>query len=1258
MDKQSDYNFYKLTPIKVDKSTSSYKVIEKALNQAYKDSDIKNIAITGIYGSGKSSVLRTYYEEKFKKKETINVSIADFDEINAKYENICRGQKDEDKANLAEDDDINKSSDYISFKNNISKSNRIKSAEKQIINQILYQISPRKIPLSRFKIKYKRKPWEIVIYSICLILAILGLFMLINKDFVYNYFYELLSFIFKYQLELNVVKFIINSIILLSLVIPLIVGSVWIVKRTSIKFTKFNFKGAESELMENDYTNILDQETRELVYLIRSADIDTIIFEDLDRFNDISIFIRLREINSLINFKSDDVVRFVYVIRDDLFESKDRVKFFDLVIPVIPSITSKNSRGKILKIFGDLEPNIAIDKNVLLGLSIYIDDMRLLYSIRNEYEVYSKSIDVDKNANELFGLIVLKNIFPKEFDDLERDRGYIYEILNKRESLNEQYYQELNNKIKEKVELENSLVSRLDELIAINIPNNINILHEESESLGSLIYQWSLDKEKKHRVSIYNVNQNMDFNQFYDYLIKNDDSLKHRVEQIQHKDVNIRIDSLSNEIKELNKKISLRNSSQMKELLNELSEDKLSEFFEEDNENYKYIRTNHYYELIRYLLLSGLLDENYWSYKGYFYNSDISKNDHIFISRVLSGKKISNDFKLDNPCSIMGYLNKDDYYRKDIINYNLIDTLIGKSKDIELLNIFKVIVNNEDSEAIEYFNDYNYSTLKKFTLLLKNINFNEFWSVIMNQIIPYDLRLKIAGLICVEDDIQPNNEFIDYIENSSEILELDFLIEKSKIIETLNKSNIMFLDTSKIKIEKSIATSLLEIVGFKLVLENIINLISIKANVKSEVALINFFEYVYDESESLNQLREEINSQINDIVEQYVRKIKEKNLKSSSGETAFLELLNSKLKDTNKLELIDIEETVLSDISNVESEKILIYLAEEKLIQYSKCNVINFYKRTKKVLPIIDIINSNYKSEFEMPQEMYVKILNSPETDMSVFKNIMSRSNITIENISEGLEKDKYIMLINKNSLEYNLVNFNIIVDTNDGDLLVSYINSIMSKDVEKIQLIEFMRNNSIIDKLPYQLLCHILKSNVLDYESSILLLDYKGENVSLFDIKQADINIRKYILNNYFSVDDCDGIINEPKEFDLFDNFIKILNVDSNIWNNILQKKLTIEFVDDLINHTNFNTESKLKLLSKIIEGMKFVSKWEEWISSIEDIKEIANVFEGKKPNINSDNIIVVNALEKSGVISKGKDDKIHLIPTKYKELLGASKN
>lgn len=62
----SEFNFQKLTPFDKIENLDFY---EDALDFALNEKDIKNIAITGIYGAGKSSVLESYKNLKSQDKK-------------------------------------------------------------------------------------------------------------------------------------------------------------------------------------------------------------------------------------------------------------------------------------------------------------------------------------------------------------------------------------------------------------------------------------------------------------------------------------------------------------------------------------------------------------------------------------------------------------------------------------------------------------------------------------------------------------------------------------------------------------------------------------------------------------------------------------------------------------------------------------------------------------------------------------------------------------------------------------------------------------------------------------------------------------------------------------------------------------------------------------------------------------------------------------------------------------------------------------
>src|SRR5699024_6645550 len=72
--KTNRYNFQKLTPT----NDIDLKVYREALDFVFQEEDVKNIAITGAYSAGKSSVLDTYKDNRTS-KSFLNISLANFE---------------------------------------------------------------------------------------------------------------------------------------------------------------------------------------------------------------------------------------------------------------------------------------------------------------------------------------------------------------------------------------------------------------------------------------------------------------------------------------------------------------------------------------------------------------------------------------------------------------------------------------------------------------------------------------------------------------------------------------------------------------------------------------------------------------------------------------------------------------------------------------------------------------------------------------------------------------------------------------------------------------------------------------------------------------------------------------------------------------------------------------------------------------------------------------------------------------------------
>ena len=351
------YNFQKLTPIK----NIDLKVYNDALNFVFNNDDIKNVAISGAYSSGKSSLLETYKVVN-PKMRFIHVSLAHFEST------------------------TENSADTTEYSESV--------LEGKVLNQLIHQIDPAKIPQTNFKVKQRVSTGKIIknamIITVFLILAAYKVNFSNWCQFVPN----LSQWLYSLLVSTTNSDMLLFSGIICAAILGLAVYS--IIKAQTYKniFKKVNLQGNEIEIFEeNKDESYFDKYLNEVLYLFEKSAADVIVFEDIDRFSVNQIFEKLREINTLINNnKKKKPIRFFYLIKDDIFVSKYRTKFFDFIIPVVPVIDGSNSYDQFIEHFRQGGIFEIFDENFLQGLSLYVDDMRILKNIYNEFVIYYNRI--------------------------------------------------------------------------------------------------------------------------------------------------------------------------------------------------------------------------------------------------------------------------------------------------------------------------------------------------------------------------------------------------------------------------------------------------------------------------------------------------------------------------------------------------------------------------------------------------------------------------------------------------------------------------------------------------------------------------------------------------------------------------------------------------------------------------------------------------------------------------------------------------
>ncbi len=297
----------------------------KALHWAISNPKIKNIALTGPYGAGKSSIINSYLK-RYPKCKAIGLSLATFD------------GRSWDKVQQLFDE-----KNYTDAQN--AKKEFEDELERGILKQLFYKVDAVKIPLSRYRKLHHVNLWKYITGIMFLVMAIISGIYLLFPD-------EVVSVFTTYRDGIASIKEAVARFI--AFVIALL-GVGYNIRYITSKFTikEISVGDISAQGEESSDDSVLNRNIDEMLYFFERTKYDVVFIEDLDRFNSTSIFIKLREINTILNqydvIKKRGKITFVYAVRDDLFqEETERTKFFDFLIPVIPVINFTNS-GEVMR---------------------------------------------------------------------------------------------------------------------------------------------------------------------------------------------------------------------------------------------------------------------------------------------------------------------------------------------------------------------------------------------------------------------------------------------------------------------------------------------------------------------------------------------------------------------------------------------------------------------------------------------------------------------------------------------------------------------------------------------------------------------------------------------------------------------------------------------------------------------------------------------------------------------------------------------
>ena len=1060
---------------------------------------------------------------------------------------------------------------------------------------MIQQIPVSKIKLTRFKIKKNAGTKRAILLSILLCVFSVLLVHILKFYAWGNIVGKLNNDLLKQVLSYTCIpEARIISAILLLIIVGLVVFKLVFAQYTNSFIRKISFQGNEIDIGHESEDSFFDKYLNEVLYIFEETDAAGIVFEDIDRFNDLALFERLREINTLVNIrkknkkKNNQPLRFFYMLRDDIFvEFKDRTKFFDFIIPIIPVVDSSNSFNVMKRYIEDAKLDVDIEDQFLSDISLYIDDLRLLKNIMNEFVIYSEKLKSSKlKLDNLLAIITYKNIFPGDYDELRLNKGYVYSVISS------------------EVQIKNAIRSRLtDEEEAIRA-DYLALSKDLEDSLKIL------DKERSKRrnepLTDINIKE-------HDQWLNYDYYEKKKIIENKYKDKNKELDRQLNSI--ITRRESIDNKP-FKELLEDYSDVVFHpDFYKNTNGDSFEITKSQYFRLLRFLISGGYIDQTYPEYMTYYYEGGLSLDDKIFIRSVIERERKASDYSIKSPEKVIKAIKPYYFSQPEMLNYDLYDYIFAN----KITKLIEFTINAYQNSPRDIYFDFiegyvlNGKTPGPFinSLVINNKR------IVIDAygILTHDALKKLSKLmieVCESRDLQVlslwNEKPSQFIASLPDFLSIG--IDSHKLCNALKAMNVKF---SEINHENSdryafnfiYTNNLYELndKNIRLMLNTQFNDINVKDTLKA------FFTFAYKNYKE--PLCKYCINNTSLVMQEYLAMFDEPIEDDSGVATAVINDCNSETATMyiNRLH------TIISKVDQIEDKSLIPLLLKRKCVDINISNLLACFSITYKIdSELAGIINLHYDfSDIDTSDKLtrlfLVEVLKANDIKNFVvvrIAHLLKNELIRLLDKADIPEK-RMKLLFEVKGIEYSVEAINIIKDSYPN-LLDSYVGSVIDDYIAY--------HPSPIDNNELDL---ILSSSNISQKKKIRILNKHNRNVSLIN-KHYPEAITEYILDHYFEPSDIGWL---AKEYGCLPNSVQekiaslIVNYPSeicNIKNEIDQHlKLIILSSEEII------LSHRVRFLSMYLDDIEKDELCELLIAL--GAEKIANVISGKNYKIAVDN-------------------------------------
>lgn len=768
---------------------------------------VKNIALTSPYAGGKTTIINEYIKKQDNPKKAITISLVNLAKKSANTGNIETANAAQNS--LVVDDEFHTKCWDSSF-----------DLEQGILSQILYREKSENVSASKVRHSYHDKALTPLNYFIIITFTVL--FFLSASNFnlsITNLIDKVLFNTKPIWPELN--RWLGGAYLSCYFASFCAVLKLSIEKISSLKLRNFTFGNVEAEVADRSDKNesAFNTHMEEIIYFFKKSDTQVVFFEDIDRFDSPDIFLKLYELNKVLNdaeeLKHKGGIQFVYAVKDNVFVGSDRTKLFQAIIPLVPIMSKTNAYEIIKQTMNKLDISGDFTSSFLKGISIYLPDIRVVKNIVNEYVIYKNTVfnnEASRSQKEiLFSFMIYKNLQSHDFSLLSEDKGYLVHIFKNKALVISEIQKRLESEIKQlKIEeaaladlkdsqgLDEKYIKAYKEALAeleYKFDRNIHIIDSVQRNPITIekIDKWNSDDSYNTAIGWYpsapDKSIESDTTTLKEFLELNSNIFANRIHAIQQ-GYDQSLYSIRQKIEA--KTIELRH-------VGYASIRSLIKRYKSDVDSHLYHGLNKMdYPLLDRLLAQGKLVDSYELYIHKQEDGELNVQQKSFIKDVHARKKLNPIIKIEQIEKTLSYFEHEDIVSESFVNYQLVNHIVKMKDHVRLELMIQGIIEREMfGEILQWYKNI---TLKlEFSKLIHKITYLFIDSYLSNQYLSIRNKIEFFENIVIGKSSLTDSELTSIKETFESNSEIANLALTDNIIKILKQANLRFSSIDNIK---------------------------------------------------------------------------------------------------------------------------------------------------------------------------------------------------------------------------------------------------------------------------------------------------------------------------------------------------------------------------------------------------------------------------------------------------------------------------